>query len=64
LFPPVPTIDHVVANSRDQIDAAAYERFGFTLTSRGFRMLGSANHLAIFGTDDLKLCSCVLEFVE
>lgn len=54
---PVPTFDHVVVNTRDQLDAAAaaYARLGFTLTPRGFHTLGSANHLAIFGTDYLEL---------
>lgn len=54
---PVPTFDHVVVNTRDQLDAAeaAYRRLGFTLTPRGFHTLGSANHLAIFGTDYLEL---------
>ncbi len=53
----VPTLDHVVVNARDQLDAAAsaYERLGFTLTPRGFHTLGSANHLAIFGTHYLEL---------
>ncbi len=51
------TFDHVVVNARDQLDAAqsAYARLGFTLTPRGFHSLGSANHLAIFGTDYLEL---------
>ncbi len=54
---PVPTLDHVVVNTRDRLDdaAAAYERLGFTLTPRGFHTLGSANHLAIFGTHYLEL---------
>ncbi len=54
---PIPTIDHVVVNARDQLDAAeqAYRRLGFTLTPRGFHSLGSANHLAVFGTDYLEL---------
>ena len=52
-----PTFDHVVVNARDQLDdaQAAYQRLGFTLTPRGFHSLGSANHLAIFGTDYLEL---------
>ena len=51
------TFDHVVVNARDQLDEAqsAYARLGFTLTPRGFHSLGSANHLAIFGTDYLEL---------
>jgi hypothetical protein len=53
----VPTLDHVVVNARDELDAAAaaYERLGFTLTPRGYHTLGSANHLAIFGTHYLEL---------
>ena len=54
---PVPTIDHVVINVRDRLDAAqaAFERLGFTLTPRGYHSLGSMNHLAMFGTDYLEL---------
>jgi hypothetical protein len=54
---PTPTLDHVVVNARDKLDeaAAAYTSLGFTLTPRGFHSLGSANHLAIFGTDYLEL---------
>ncbi len=54
---PVPTLDHVVVNVRDRIDAAAetYRRLGFTLTPRGYHTLGSMNHLAMFGTDYLEL---------
>jgi hypothetical protein len=54
---PVPTIDHLVVNVRDRIDAGAeaYRRLGFTLTPRGYHTLGSMNHLAIFGTDYLEL---------
>jgi hypothetical protein len=54
---PVPTIDHVVINVRDRIDAGAevYRRLGFTLTPLGHHTLGSMNHLAIFGTDYLEL---------
>lgn len=54
---PVPTLDHVVVNVRDRIDAGAacYRRLGFTLTPRGYHTLGSINHLAIFGTDYLEL---------
>ncbi len=56
-FFPVPTLDHVVVNARDQIDQAAdtYRRLGFTLTPRGYHSLGSINHLAMFGTDYLEL---------
>jgi hypothetical protein len=54
---PVPTLDHVVVNVRDQLDAAleTYQRLGFTMTPRGYHTLGSMNHLAIFGTDYLEL---------
>jgi hypothetical protein len=54
---PVPTLDHVVVNARDQLDeaAACYRRLGFTLTPRGRHTLGSINHLAIFGTEYLEL---------
>jgi catechol 2,3-dioxygenase-like lactoylglutathione lyase family enzyme len=54
---PLPTLDHVVINVRDQLDAAAplYERLGFNLTPRGHHTLGSMNNLAIFGTDYLEL---------
>jgi hypothetical protein len=56
-IPPMPTLDHVVINVRDRIDAGAdtYRRLGFTLTPRGYHSLGSMNHLAIFGTDYLEL---------
>ncbi len=54
---PMPTLDHVVVNVRDRLDAAqqTYRRLGFTLTPRGFHTLGSMNHLAIFGTEYLEL---------
>jgi hypothetical protein len=54
---PVPTLDHVVINARDDMDRAAdlYRRLGFTLTERGYHSLGSINHLAMFGTDYLEL---------
>src|SRR5204862_2769717 len=54
---PVPTLDHVVINARDEMDHAAdiYRRLGFTLTERGYHSLGSTNHLAMFGTDYLEL---------
>ena len=54
---PIPTFDHVVVNARDRLDesCAAYRRLGFTLTPRGYHSLGSANHLAVFGTDYLEL---------
>lgn len=54
---PVPTLDHVVINARDDMDRAAdlYQRLGFTLTPRGYHSLGSINHLAMFGTDYLEL---------
>ena len=54
---PVPTLDHVVVNVRDQIDTglATYGRLGFTMTPRGYHTLGSMNHLAIFGSEYLEL---------
>jgi hypothetical protein len=54
---PLPTLDHVVINARDEMDAAAetYRRLGFQLTPRGYHTLGSMNHLAMFGTDYLEL---------
>jgi hypothetical protein len=54
---PIPTLDHVVINARDDMDHAAdlYRRLGFTLTERGYHSLGSINHLAMFGTDYLEL---------
>src|SRR5258708_11554948 len=54
---PIATLDHVVINARDDMDAAAdtYRRLGFTLTERGYHSLGSMNHLAMFGTDYLEL---------
>lgn len=52
-----PTIDHVVINVRDAMDAAEarFRALGFALTPRGFHTLGSINHLAMFGTDYLEL---------
>jgi hypothetical protein len=54
---PVPTLDHVVINARNDIDGAAdtFRRLGFTLTERGYHTLGSMNHLAMLGTDYLEL---------
>lgn len=54
---PVPTLDHVVVNVRDQMEPAVdtYRRLGFTMTPRGYHTLGSMNHLAMFGTDYLEL---------
>jgi hypothetical protein len=54
---PIPTLDHVVINVRDRIDAAAdtFRRLGFTLTPRGYHTLGSMNHLAMFSTEYLEL---------
>ncbi len=56
---PLPIIDHLVVNLRERIDAgeAVFRRLGFTLTPRGFHTLGSANHLAVFGTEYLELVS-------
>lgn len=54
---PLPTWDHLVINAQDRLDDAAetYRRLGFTLTPRGYHSMGSANNLAIFGTDYLEL---------
>jgi hypothetical protein len=54
---PMPTLDHVVVNVRDRIDAGLenYRRLGFTMTPRGYHTLGSMNHLAILGTEYLEL---------
>jgi hypothetical protein len=54
---PMPTLDHVVINLRDQIDAglACWRRLGFTMTPRGYHTLGSMNHLAILGSEYLEL---------
>jgi hypothetical protein len=54
---PMPTLDHVVVNVRDQIDLglATYRRLGFTMTPRGYHTLGSMNHLAILGSEYLEL---------
>ncbi len=54
---PVPTLDHVVVNVRDRIDAGleTYRRLGFTMTPRGYHTLGSMNHLAILGSEYLEL---------
>ncbi len=54
---PVPTLDHVVVNVRDRIDAGleTYHRLGFTMTPRGYHTLGSMNHLAILGNEYLEL---------
>lgn len=54
---PVPTLDHVVVNVRDQMEDAfvKYCRLGFSLTPLGRHTLGSINHLAVFGTDYLEL---------
>jgi Glyoxalase-like domain len=54
---PVPTLDHVVVNVRDRIDAGleTWRRLGFTMTPRGYHTLGSMNHLAILGSEYLEL---------
>ena len=54
---PLPTLDHVVVNVRDAIDAGleTYRRLGFSMTPRGYHTLVSMNHLAIFGTEYLEL---------
>jgi hypothetical protein len=57
MFPPIPTLDHVVVNVRNRMDEAVetYRGLGFTMTPRGYHTLGSMNHLAMFGTDYLEL---------
>src|SRR3954462_785397 len=54
---PMPTLDHVVVNVRDKIDAGldCWQRLGFTMTPRGYHTLGSMNHLAILGSEYLEL---------
>ena len=54
---PIPLIDHVIVNARDQLDTAAalWTRLGFQLTPRGHHTLGSINNLAILGTDYIEL---------
>jgi Glyoxalase-like domain len=54
---PMPTLDHVVVNVRDNIDAGldCWQRLGFTMTPRGYHTLGSMNHLAILGSEYLEL---------
>ncbi|MCO6418295.1 VOC family protein [Siccirubricoccus sp. KC 17139] len=50
-------IDHVVVDVRDRMaeGAETFRRLGFQLTPMGKHSLGSANHLAVFGTDYLEL---------
>lgn len=52
-------LDHLVVDTGERLDAAAatYRGLGFQLTERGHHTLGSANHLAIFGTNYLELLS-------
>jgi hypothetical protein len=52
-----PQIDHIVVDVRDRMAEGAelYRRLGFQLTPPGKHSHGSANHLAIFGTDYLEL---------
>lgn len=56
-MPPPPQLDHVVINTRYDMDAAAasFAELGFHLTARGYHTLGSINHLMMFGTDYLEL---------
>ena len=51
------SIDHVVINTRFEMDAAArqFAGLGFQLTDRGYHTLGSINHLMMFDTDYLEL---------
>jgi hypothetical protein len=57
LLLPLPTWDHLVINAQDRLDDAAdtYRKLGFQLTPRGYHSMGSANNLAIFGTDYLEI---------
>jgi catechol 2,3-dioxygenase-like lactoylglutathione lyase family enzyme len=54
---PLPSLDHVVVNARENLSAAAacYRRLGFHLTPLGRHTIGSMNHLAIFAADYLEL---------
>lgn len=51
------SIDHVVINTRDQIDqtVAYFERMGFLVTPRGYHNVGTVNHTIVFATDYLEL---------
>ena len=50
-------LDHTVINVQFDMDRAEglFRDLGFSLTDRGFRSLGSMNHLMIFGTDYMEL---------
>lgn len=50
-------IDHIVINTRDQIDhtVAYFERMGFTVTPRGYHSVGTINHTIVFAADYLEL---------
>jgi hypothetical protein len=54
---PLPTWDHFVINAQDRLDEAAdtFAKLGFQLTPRGYHSMGSANNLAIFGSNYLEL---------
>ncbi|MDB5410870.1 MAG: hypothetical protein JWL84_5782 [Rhodospirillales bacterium] len=54
---PLPALDHVVVNARENLAAAAacYRRLGFHLTPLGRHTIGSMNHLAVFAADYLEL---------
>jgi catechol 2,3-dioxygenase-like lactoylglutathione lyase family enzyme len=54
---PLPALDHVVVNARENLAGAAacYRRLGFHLTPLGRHTIGSMNHLAIFAADYLEL---------
>jgi hypothetical protein len=54
---PSAVFDHVAINVRERLDEAVdtFTKLGFSLTPRGYHSMGSANHLAIFGTDYLEL---------
>lgn len=50
-------LDHVVFNTRDQMDecVALFSRLGFTVAPRGIHTLGSVNHLLVFERDYFEL---------
>ena len=50
-------IDHIVINTRDQIDQTVvyFERMGFTVTPRGYHGVGTINHTIVFAADYLEL---------
>ncbi len=53
----VAQLDHAVINVHFAMDLAEplFSALGFTLTPRGYHLLGSMNHLMVFGNDYLEL---------